>query len=294
MSSIPLRPGLAEALAILQSIVMIDAGVGADNPESPTFIIRLQFDRQRLRDLGAEHWAMGPTPRYWIETLQELLQDLSRIYSNEARWSAQATVGATVTDYLNFLRFQREKLHQGPKTPANLMEEKLILKTMIYLEELEERRTAGAFSNPHEARQSADSARWRWEDSKEHEEFLKKQRRNRDRMNAHADYADANSNQYSQGSQNFWDGVFTEWEKTRESTFFGENYKRSQSPPKPSNERDTWYTTLGVSVRATKKQIIAAYRALAKQHHPDRKGGSHEMMSKLNTARDEGLAGALE
>lgn len=51
----------------------------------------------------------------------------------------------------------------------------------------------------------------------------------------------------------------------------------------PSNSP---WSTLGICPGATRDEIEAAYRELAKQAHPDR-GGSHELMAKLNAARNE-------
>lgn len=52
---------------------------------------------------------------------------------------------------------------------------------------------------------------------------------------------------------------------------------------------EQWFTVLGVSAHATRDQIEEAFRALAMKHHPDRPGGSDTEMSRINTARDEGL-----
>lgn len=49
-----------------------------------------------------------------------------------------------------------------------------------------------------------------------------------------------------------------------------------------------WWQILGVTATATVEQINAAYRALARERHPD-SGGSDAMMADLNTARDAGL-----
>jgi hypothetical protein len=49
-----------------------------------------------------------------------------------------------------------------------------------------------------------------------------------------------------------------------------------------------WYTVLSVPADARADAINAAYRTLARQHHPDR-GGSEAKMAELNNARDEGL-----
>lgn len=52
-----------------------------------------------------------------------------------------------------------------------------------------------------------------------------------------------------------------------------------------------WWQVLQVSESATREEIEAAYRRLARERHPDR-CGSHEMMAELNRARDEALQGA--
>lgn len=46
-----------------------------------------------------------------------------------------------------------------------------------------------------------------------------------------------------------------------------------------------WWLELRVSEHATWEQIETAYRALAREVHPDA-GGSHEAMARLNAARD--------
>ena len=54
-------------------------------------------------------------------------------------------------------------------------------------------------------------------------------------------------------------------------------------PPKA----DPW-EVLGLPRTATNDDINTAHRRLAIEHHPD-KGGSHEQMARLNSARDEAL-----
>lgn len=39
--------------------------------------------------------------------------------------------------------------------------------------------------------------------------------------------------------------------------------------------------------RPTRDQVDEAHRRLAAQHHPDRAGGSHDEMARINTARDD-------
>lgn len=56
-------------------------------------------------------------------------------------------------------------------------------------------------------------------------------------------------------------------------------------PPPPGGG---WADVLGVTKRATKADIEAAYREKAKRAHPD-SGGSHDAMTALTKARDEAL-----
>ena len=52
----------------------------------------------------------------------------------------------------------------------------------------------------------------------------------------------------------------------------------------------SWFDVLGVSPDAGKEEIEEAFKAKAKKAHPD-VGGSHEAMTRLNQARESGLAG---
>jgi hypothetical protein len=54
---------------------------------------------------------------------------------------------------------------------------------------------------------------------------------------------------------------------------------------------EQWWQVLGVAENATGEEIDAAYRRLAALHHPDR-GGDSAQMARINTARDQGLAGS--
>lgn len=55
----------------------------------------------------------------------------------------------------------------------------------------------------------------------------------------------------------------------------------------PAPER--WWQVLGVGMQATRAEIEAAYRQIARAAHPDT-GGSTDAMARLNAARDAGLA----
>lgn len=53
------------------------------------------------------------------------------------------------------------------------------------------------------------------------------------------------------------------------------------------NPEQHWSVVLDVPTNATIEQIEIAYRAMSKVYHPDKLGGSEEMMAKLNAARDK-------
>lgn len=56
-------------------------------------------------------------------------------------------------------------------------------------------------------------------------------------------------------------------------------------PPTPIRQSDPHYSTLYVMPNAPACVVEAAYRALAKEHHPDR-GGSTATMQRINDAYD--------
>lgn len=53
--------------------------------------------------------------------------------------------------------------------------------------------------------------------------------------------------------------------------------------------QDRWWERLGVRQAASRVEIINAYRALAKTHHPDA-GGEPETFKRLRAAYEEGIA----
>ncbi len=67
------------------------------------------------------------------------------------------------------------------------------------------------------------------------------------------------------------------------SGFYERNEKRSKKAG-----RKAWHEVLEVAPDASREAIQAAYRRLAKLHHPDH-GGSTEKMAEINAARDEAL-----
>lgn len=58
--------------------------------------------------------------------------------------------------------------------------------------------------------------------------------------------------------------------------------------PAPPSGRQ-WWETLGVDRNASRDSVLAAWKRLAMEHHPDR-GGSPERMAEINAARDAALS----
>lgn len=79
------------------------------------------------------------------------------------------------------------------------------------------------------------------------------------------------------------------------SDFAERTYRRHRRqpppPPPPPGAKKRWFEVLNVQPGASRTEIRKAYRHLAMKYHPDREGGSAEMMRELNMARDEGLGG---
>jgi len=50
-----------------------------------------------------------------------------------------------------------------------------------------------------------------------------------------------------------------------------------------------WFEVLGVNERATEAEISSAYRREAARRHPDKPGGSRDLMAELNSARDQAI-----
>lgn len=56
-----------------------------------------------------------------------------------------------------------------------------------------------------------------------------------------------------------------------------------------SAKKETWWEILKIPPDSDRKAIASAWRRLAAVHHPDMADGSHEAMTRINLARDEGL-----
>ena len=57
--------------------------------------------------------------------------------------------------------------------------------------------------------------------------------------------------------------------------------------PPPTGSRP-WRDVLDIKGPVTREIVDAAYRRLAREHHPDQ-GGDHDAMSELNVAKEQAL-----
>lgn len=76
---------------------------------------------------------------------------------------------------------------------------------------------------------------------------------------------------------------------TAEQAMRGAAYDMLPPPNQAPPERD-WWDVLGVAPTTPAVVVEAAYKALAKQRHPDRPGGSNEAMAELQRAFEQAKA----
>jgi DnaJ domain len=235
-------------------------------------------------------------PRDFIESVQSELERLQSIEEKEREYAAQPK-GARAADCIGFLYQQRDLLFKD--RGAGLARDigvKLYEATIAHLQELHGRREAADRDAYKRREEAAEQAR-------EKRKAYEKQNAERERANKQS-----NGPQYSSP----FDDIFKDRPDARESfermyeafrtsfdeetlrAFYGftgksqTNSKNQSTPPPGAKQR--WYEILGVPPGADQATIKRAWRHLAKKYHPD-KGGSNEMMSKVNAARDEGLRG---
>jgi DnaJ-class molecular chaperone len=194
-----------------------------------------------------------------------------------------------------------------PQTTLSRINASTCADTARRLKELKERREAAGVYSQNESKR--EKARKAWADD---EYEAPKRERDQERQHSKWDYADSYSNDIGGGSFGFG-GTYSNakdpgfdrekfrqtFEEMYKEAFYGrgpfsQGYARTPPPAPPNTQgKKPWHETLGVSIRATKKDIQKAYRKLAAQYHPDRykEKDATVRMSEINVARDEGLAG---
>jgi DnaJ-domain-containing protein 1 len=301
MTSVGRRPTLDELLIILDAIVAIEADVWALDPKSETFRVILSFARERLTDVP--DWGDGqPKPSWLFEEIKEHLRKWETQQVREAQWvSKEEGMGSSIDTLM--AHFTEELKKSAKATPQNVvtrMQTRIYADTILRLRELKERREAGGVYSQTESRR--EKARKAWaEDEFEGPQREEEQTRRREQANTRYEYRP----QYDEGidpelrrraeemfrnfNEQAFRGAFTRgWGHDSASS----TPPPRQPPPNTAGKRP-WYSVLGVTPKATKKEITHAYRKLAAKFHPDRykEADGHEKMAEINTARDTGLGG---
>lgn len=281
MTDIDARPQLEELLAILHGIVRIEADVRAQQPEQKQFTVAITFDREKLRGMGAIGWAEDalPRPTRLFEGILEQLQAWLQQRFKEERWArGESRYGASIDSHIAFLtealKAAKARSDQAPNNLKDAMDCKCYAGCILRLQELKERRAAGAIRNEWE--DMREKARRSWEEEEfEAPKREEEQRRQRERR-AGPDFTYADTGFQKKAYDKFY------------SFFHGH-----RTPKAKASGKRPWHEVLDVPVSADKETINKAYRRLASKYHPDRykEADRDERMTEINTSRDEGLGG---
>jgi DnaJ-domain-containing protein 1 len=297
MTDVGLRPNLEALLLILDGVVSVEADHDALDPDKPTFRVVLTFDRLRLPD----SWQI-PKPTHWLEGLVEELRLWSTQKTREAQWvSKEERMGSSIDTLMAHFTEELKKAQRA--TPQNVktrLDQRIYADAILRLQELKERRAAGGVYSHTESRR--EKARKTWEEEEfEGPKREEEQARQRDSYNYQQRYRPGYSGDPWEGidpaTRSKYEDIFRQFGEGRfrdafTRGFYGSTHTPPPPPPDNANKR-TWYSVLGVTPKATKKEITHAYRKLAAKYHPDRykEADGHERMAEINTARDTGLGG---
>lgn len=288
MTSVGRRPTLDELILALHAVERVEADMDALDPEKETFRVVLTFRRAQC----PQDWQDGPKPSWLFEELKQELLDWRQQRIREEQWvSKEEQFGASIDTIMAHWHVELQKVVATPlENMLTRSQKKILSNTIMRLNELKERRTAGGvYSAAGERREKASKA-W-MEDEYEapkREEEQRRQQQNR----AWAEWFDAR--QAFKDSGKVWEDIFT---GTFTGTGAGFTGQRQQDPQKPqSGNKLPWYRILGVPVNATKDQIRKAHRSLVALHQPRTSADAEDKarnakMAEINTARDEGLGG---
>jgi DnaJ-domain-containing protein 1 len=286
MTSVGRRPTLDELILALHAISRVEADADTLDPSKEAFRVVLTFQREQC----PEDWREGqPKPTWLFEQIIEELRAWRQQQVREEQWVSKEDQHGTSINTL-MAHYHEELKKASAAAPENIvtrMQKRIAADTIMRLKELKERREAGGVYSATENRR--DRARQAWmEDEFEAPRREQEQRQQRARANPHfTDFT------YTEGPAWFgaddaakaWDAIFGA---------YSTDQQRRQDPQKPqAGNKRPWHVILGVSVKASKKEITKAYRGLAARYHPDRykETDAHAKMAEINTARDEGLGG---
>ena len=294
MTSVGRRPDLEELLVILDAIIAIEAD--ALNPKADTFRVVLTFARGQLTDIP--DWVDGqPKPSWLFEEIKEHLRKWQIQCVREAQWvSKEDQRGSSIDTLMAHYAEELKKAQKAvPQNVVTRVQARVAADTILRLKELQERRAAGGVYSQTESRR--EKARNAWaEDEFEGPKREEHQRYNYRRYNYEEEFDnpfEVDPETRRKAEEMFRN--FSERRAFRDAFTYGFYGSSSTPPPRQPNAsgKRQWHEVLGVSVKATKKEITNAYRKLAAKYHPDRykEADGHERMAEINTARDTGLGG---
>lgn len=289
MSSVGRRPTLAEVLRILEACVVTDATqmIGSDQ-----WSFTIRFDSKQLFE-EVEGWSDGlPKPTWLFEEIRDHLSAWQRQCAREEQWvSKEEQMGSSIdTLIVHYTQEMKKAANQRPESIATRMHKRVYQDTVLRLQELKERRAAGAVPNPTESRREKARNAWaedEFEGPKREEAQNRQQRKWEYTDNPFGFYFDDHYKKWEKYQRDFFNKAF-------EDAMYGRgNAFRSPPPPPVQPGKKLWYTVLNVAVGASKEDIKKAYRRLASKYHPDRYKESDRdtRMTEINVARDEGLGG---
>lgn len=285
----PTPPSLAECIAILEAVTMIESDQNAyPGSAADEFRVVLTFRRPLLRGSGQGSFADRPIPTYLFKEVIEQLKRLKHLDGIEAKY--EKPTGATTAECIGFLRQQISHIADltGRGGVYSAMATKMFGATIRHLEELHGRRQAADQKEETRRQQEKEKARQTKED------FIHQQEEKRKQQKTHYDPFGPNFNSGS-------------WYKAYHEAFFGDsgpfansfgNFDSAgpkQNPPPGPKASEKWWEVLAVQPDAKASDIKKAWRKLVSKYHSDkpenRTPENEEMMRRVNEAKDQGLAG---
>jgi hypothetical protein len=304
MSSVGHRPTLEDIIAILTACEVTEATVPTNGGNWVEF--RIVFNRSNLTQ-EVEGWSDGlPKPRWLLEEILGQLKEWYQQKCREQQWVSKEGDVTSIDGLIVYYAAEMQKARKvTPQTTMSRINASTCAHTVLRLKELKERREAAGMYSQNESKR--EKARKAWADDEY--EAPKREKEQQWQYGNKNYYQDA----FGGGTYSSYAGygesagfTFNEEilrrareriDKAFEDAMYGrgpfsQGYARTPPPPNTQGKKP-WHETLGVSIRATKKDIQKAYRVLASKYHPDRYKGTDAVvrMSEINVARDEGLAG---
>lgn len=291
MTDIGRRPTLEDIIRILDACTVSSAtDIASDNG---IWQFHLTFDAKKMYG-PVEGWSDGlPKPTWLIEEVLTQLRAWRTQCNKEQQWvSKEENFGASIDSLMAHWTEELKKADRVvPQTMQSRMAVRTLSNTILRLQELKERREAGAVYSSTESRR--EKARKAWmEDETEAPKREEAQRRQR-RTGDYEFYHQATEEEISKAWKEFWghfeDGAFYD------GRYADPGRQRKQNPQPGVAGKTPWYEVLGVAPNASKKEIKQAIRRMRSKYHPDkpenRNAQSEAMIRLVNEVAEIALAG---